>query len=267
MTHHRRTATALDVDVRSAPTFPSSRARSTASRSSISTTPPRRRSRGRCIDAHQPLLRREQRQRPPRRALPDREGDRPHTRRRARRSRGFLGAAETAGDHLHAQRHRGHQPGRADLGPGATSSAGDEVLSRRWSTTRTSCRGRCCASETGATLRVDPDRRRRRAATGRVREAAHVADEAGRDGARCRTRSARSTRSPRSSALAHAAGAVVLVDGAQAASHMPSTSQRARLRLLSRSPATSCTGRPGSACSTARRRCSRRCRRGRAAAT
>ena len=57
--------------------------RCTASRSSISTTRRRRRSRGRCIDALRALLRARQRQRPSRRAHAERARDR-RVRRRAR---------------------------------------------------------------------------------------------------------------------------------------------------------------------------------------
>ena len=50
--------------------------------------------------------------------------------------------------------------------------------------------------------------------------------------ATCRTRSARSTRSSAMIAQAHAAGAVVLVDGAQAAPHLVDRRPGARLRFL-----------------------------------
>ena len=42
------------------------------------------------------------------------------------------------------------QPGRAELRAASTLQAGDEMLSPRWSTTRTSCRGRSLCEQTGA---------------------------------------------------------------------------------------------------------------------
>ena len=63
-----------------------------------------------------------------------REGARvPERRRRAR-------------DRLRARRHRGDQPGRPELGAGHSSSPATRSSSAISSTTRTSCRGRCCAS-------------------------------------------------------------------------------------------------------------------------
>ena len=55
----------------------------------------------------------------------------------------------------------------------------------------------------------------------RARRAARARPEARRRRARLQRASPRSTRSPRSSRRAHAAGAVVLVDGTQAVPHMP----------------------------------------------
>ena len=60
---------------------------------------------------------------------------------------------------------------------------------------------------------------------------------------------------------AHAAGAVVLVDGAQGAPHMPVDVQGARRRFLRLQRAQDAAARPASACSTASARCSKRCRR------
>ena len=65
------------------------------------------------------------------------------------------------------------------------------------------------------------DRRSRRADARRVRAAADGAHEDRRGRRTCRTRSARSIRSSEIVELAHARGVPVLVDGAQAASHMP----------------------------------------------
>ena len=57
-------------------------------------------------------------------------------------------------------------------------------------------------------------------------------------------------------AMAHAAGAKVLVDGAQSVSHMPVNVQAIWTATSSSSPATRCSRRPASASCMARRRCS-----------
>ncbi len=61
------------------------------------------------------------------------------------RSRAFFNAPQLARDRLHAQRDREHQPGRARVRADATSAPATKCSSRRWSTTRTSCRGSCSA--------------------------------------------------------------------------------------------------------------------------
>ena len=66
---------------------------------------------------------------------------------------------------------------------------------------------------------------------------------------------------------AHAHGAVVLVDGAQAVPHASVDVRALGLRLLRCSRATSSTAPRASACCTAARSCSKPCPRGRAAAT
>ena len=229
-------------------------ARCTASRSSISTTPPRRRSRGPCIDAIAPLLRR--RTTPTstaastllsERATAAYEGARAkvralHQRRVESREIVFTRNA-TEGINLVAQR----------LGRRERRAGRRGAHHRRWSTTRTSCRGSCCASATGATLRVVPIDDRGELRHGRVRAAADAADEDRRGRRTSRTRSARSIRSREIVALAHARG--VAGAGRRRAGGVPHAGRRAgaRLRLLRRSPATSCTARPASACSTAAR--------------
>ena len=66
--------------------------------------------------------------------------------------------------------------------------------------------------------------------------------------------------------IAHARGIPVLVDGAQGAVHVDVDVRDIDLRFLRRSPATSSTARPASACSTASTSISRPCRRSTAAA-
>ena len=68
-------------------------------------------------------------------------------------------------------------------------------------------------------------------------------------------------------ARARARGVPVLVDGAQGMPHLGFDVARRRAPTSTPSAATSCTDRPASACSGAGASCSRRCRRGRAAAT
>ena len=48
-------------------------------------------------------------------------------------------------DDLHEERDRGDQPRRVRLGPRERAARAMRCWSPRWSTTRTSCRGRCCA--------------------------------------------------------------------------------------------------------------------------
>ena len=66
--------------------------------------------------------------------------------------------------------------------------------------------------------------------------------------------------------IAHSRGIPILIDAAQAVQHIPVDVQDLDADFSS-SPATSCTGRPASAFSTARPRASRRCRPTRAAGT
>ena len=67
------------------------------------------------------------------------------TRAAREKVRRVLQRRQRARDHLHAQRDRGHQPGGADLRPAACRRRRRSARSRRWSTTRTSCRGSCSA--------------------------------------------------------------------------------------------------------------------------
>ena len=117
------------------------------------------------------------------------------------------------------QRDRGAEPRRATPGAARTCGAGDLVVSRRWSTTPTSCRGRC--SQRWARAGVRPDRPTRACSTStrstrcsrarpKLVAVAHVSNVLG-------------TINPIEEivARAHAAGAIVLVDGAQAVPSMP----------------------------------------------
>ena len=60
--------------------------------------------------------------------------------------RAFVNAASVARDHLHAQCDREHQPRGARVGRRERPRGRRSAHHRRWSTTRTSCRGSCCAS-------------------------------------------------------------------------------------------------------------------------
>ena len=211
------------------------------------------------------LLRARQRQRPSRRAHAERAGDR-RLRGRAREGpRVHQRRGRRARSSSRATRPRASTWSRA---PGATptSAPATRCSSRRWSTTRTSCRGSCSASAPARTLRVVPiddrgdlimdeferlltdaheDRRRR----ARVERARH--DQSGRrDRARRRT-------APAPPCWSTARRRRITCRSTSRRSAPTSTS----------SPATSSTGRPASACSTGGRRCSRRCRRSSAAAT
>ena len=203
------------------------------------------------IDAHPALLRARQRQRPPRRARAERARDR-GLRRRAREGARVRQRALGARDHLHAQRHREHQPGRARLGRrerprrrrGAHHRDGAPLEHRAVAAAVRARRARRC--------KVVPIDDRGDLHDGRVRAAAHAADEDASRSCICRTRSAPSIRSPRSSRCAQRAGAAVLIDGSQAAYHMADRRRRRSAPTSTCSPATSSTARPASACCTAR---------------
>ena len=104
--------------------------------------------------------------------------------------------------------------------------------SRRWSTTRTSCPGRCSARRPARTLRVVPIDDARRARHRRVRAAARRRGRGSSRSATSRTRSARSTRCAEIVELAHAHG--VAGAGRRRAGRAAPAGRRAgaRLRLL-----------------------------------
>ena len=149
---------------------------------------------------------------------------RPRARRRVRR-------LDARRDRLHAQRDRGDQPRRLLRGAARTSARATWWSSRRWSTTPTSCRGSCCAprrAPSSPTCRSPTTAcsTSRRSTTLLARRpklvaVAHVSNVLG-------------TINPIAEIAerAHAAGALVLVDGAQAVPHLPVDVARAGRRLL-----------------------------------
>ena len=122
------------------------RSSSTASRSRTSTTRPRARSRAPCIDAIARYYSARSRERAPRRAHAQRARDR-RLRRRARRR---CAASSTPRRREEIVFTRGtteaHQPRRAEPRRAALEPGRRDPDHRRWSTTRTSCRGSCSAS-------------------------------------------------------------------------------------------------------------------------
>ena len=143
------------------------------------------------------------------------------TRARARRSRRFLSAASSRRDRLRARRHRGDQPGRAELGPAAHRRGRRDRHHAPGAPRQHRALAACWPREKGAKLRVDPGRRPRPGAARRVPEAARRADASSSRSRRSRTRSARSRRSQRDGRDgAPRTAPRVLVDGAQAVSHM-----------------------------------------------
>ena len=139
---------------------------------------------------------------------------------------------------------------------------------RRWSTTRTSSPGSCCASRPAPCCAAAPITDARRAATSthstRLLGRAHAPRRRGARLQRARhdQPGARDGRS-----RARAAGVPVLVDGAQAAPHLPVDVQALGLRLLRLLGPQDLRPDRHRRALRARRRCSKRCRPGRAAAT
>ncbi len=123
-----------------------------------------------------------------------------------------------------------------------------------------------CA-EKGARLRVAPVDDRGQVILEEYEKLLGPQHAARRRSRRCRTRSARSRRRSEMVEMAHRHGARVLVDGAQAVSHMPRRRAGARLRLLRVLRAQGVRPDRHRRAVRQARACSRRCRRGRAAAT
>ena len=119
-------------------------------------------------------------------------------------------------DGLHAQRDRGHQPRRQRVGPRERRRRTTSWCSRRWSTTRTSSRGSCSAARLAYVPVTDDglldlDVLDELLAQGpKLVAVAHVSNVLG-------------TINPIAEIVerAHAAGALVLVDGAQAVPSLP----------------------------------------------
>ena len=219
---------------------------------------------GRASTRARRLLPAAQREHPPRRLHARAGGDRRASRARAQRIARFIGAP-TRGDDLHEERDRGDQPRRVLVGPperrrgrhDRAHADGAPLEHRAVAAAR---------AEVGAELAL---RRARPTTAGSTWTRSTRCWSAGRSSSRSRTSrtcSARSTRSSEIVARAHAAGAVVLVDGAQAVPHCASTCARSAPTSTA-SPATRSTGRPASACCTGGASCSRRCRRSWPAAT
>ena len=154
------------------------------------------------------------------------------TRPRAKRSARFLNAPSVRRNHLRARRHRRHQFRRAELGPRQCRRRATKSSSAIWSTTPISCPGSSSAPQTGAKLRVVPVDDSGQIILEAYREAARTEDEARLASRRSPTRSARSRRWRKWRRWRIAHGACVLVDGAQAVSHMPRGRAGDRLRFL-----------------------------------
>ena len=152
---------------------------------------------------------------PPRR-LPDRRRGDGRLRGRAREGRRVRGL-DRRRDRLHAQRDRGDQPRRVRVGPRERRPGRPRGRSPRWSTTRTSSRGSCVGAgwtyvpmtDDGACSTWTRSTRCSRSRPKLV-AVAHVSNVLG-------------TINPIAeiAARAHAAGALVLVDGAQAVPQLP----------------------------------------------
>ena len=189
---------------RSGATSRSWRARWAASRSSTSTAPPPRRSRARSstpsptstaqhnANAHRGST--SSARRPPRR-----------TRGRGRRSPAFLGSGRTPRDSCSPAARPSRSTSWRTGGRRQLLREGDEILSPRWSTTRTSCRGSSPRTRPAATLRYIPLTDDGTLDLSDARRAAHRRARSARGDRACRTRSARSHPSAQLADAAHAA--------------------------------------------------------------
>ena len=153
-------ATSYDVDGGPRATSRCCRGRSAVTRWSTSTTPPARTSRARCSTPSAQFV--EQHYSNVHRGVHTLSQEATDAYEAARATvAAFLGAPPARG-RVHQERHRGLQPRRllASATPrrarGSRSAPATRSASPRWSTTPTSCRGRCSAERTGATLRWIP---------------------------------------------------------------------------------------------------------------
>ena len=202
---------------------------------------------------------------PPQRLPAGRRVDRA-VRGRARAGRRVRGLG--AGHHdLHRQRHRGDQPGGLLVGPRATSARATRCSSPTWSTTPTSCRGRCCAPSGARALRylrvsdegeLDLAELDEVLAGGRVKlvGVAHISNVLG-------------TINPVAEIAARARAAGRRLAGGRLAGRAPDAGRPAgaRRRLLRLDRPQGARARPASACCTAGASCWRPCPRSSAAAT
>ena len=170
------------------------------------------------------------------------------------------------GDHLHAQRHRGDQPGGVQLGP-RQPQAGRRVLLTEMEHHSNLVPWQILAAEQRRRARLRARGRRRHADPGRPAQAADAAHEA-------------RSRSPHMSnvlgtinpveemAAGRARGGRAGAGGRRAERAAHAGRRAGRWTSTSwRSPATRCSGRPASACCGAGASCSKPCRRSWAAAT
>ena len=151
-------------------------------------------------------------------------------------------------------------------GAARTSARATRSSSPGWSTTPTSCRGSssaprpapCCASRPSTTAARSSSTSTRICSTPRTKLVSFT-----------QVSNALGTVTPAREMveMAHRHGALVLVDGAQAVSHMRVDVQELDCRLLRASRATRCSRRRALAFSTESANCSTACRHGRAAAT
>ena len=217
----RRARPAFDVAAVAPRLSRSSPSAATASRWSTSTAPPRAQKPRAVLDAIDDCYQRVLRQRAPRRALAVAAGDRRASRRRARRVAPLPQRAgrPTRWCSCAAPPRRSTWWRRA--GAGRNVGPGDEVLITElehhsnlvpW---QVAVRGARRAAAGGA------DRRPRRGRARGARAAARRPHAHRGDRARLERASAPSTRCARSSRWRTRAGALVLVDGAQAAPHLP----------------------------------------------
>ena len=112
------------------------------------------------LDALDHYYRARQREHPPRDAPAERARDARRTRARAPTCSAFINAARQRARSSSPGLHRGHQPGRAELGAARISEAGDEVLVTWMEHHSNIVPWQLVCEQTGATLKVVPDHRR-----------------------------------------------------------------------------------------------------------
>ena len=146
-----------------------------------------------------------------------------------------------------------HSYGRPNLQPG------DEIIvSAHGAPLQHRALADALRARRGATLKVVPIDDERRAAAWTSTRSCWARRPSWSPSRTCPTRWARSTRSSEIIELAHAQGVPVLLDGCPGGPAPGRSTCRSWTATSTPSPATSCTARPASACSTARRSCWRR---------